>query len=81
MLYGKGGWGSILRCWLELRQAGTWDPLLQCCNACTWIHLSSGNKIPRNCMGLKITACMLSYLWQILDPKDTKRPKNPNCHF
>ena len=38
---------------------GTWDPLLQCCNACTWTHLSS-NKIQRNYMGLKIITCKLS---------------------
>ena len=30
-------------------------PLGQSCNACTWTHLSSSNKIQRNCMGLKIT--------------------------
>ena len=26
---------------LSLRQAGTWDPLLQYCNACIWINISS----------------------------------------
>ena len=25
--------------------------------------------------------CMHAQLGQILDPKDTKRPKKPNCHF
>ena len=55
--------------------AGSWDPLLQCCNACTWTHLSLSNPIQRNCMGLKITACMCS--WDKLWTKDTKRPKKP----
>ena len=31
--------------------------MLQSCHACTWTHLSSSNKIQRNYMGLKITAC------------------------
>ena len=44
-----------------LRQAGTWDPWLQCCNACTRTHLSSSNKIQRSYMGLKITVCMGSW--------------------
>ena len=44
-----------------LRQAGTWDPLLQCCNACTRTHLSSSNKIQRSYVGLKITVCMGSW--------------------
>ena len=36
-----------------MRRAGSWDPLLQC------LHLdSSSNKIQRNYMGLKITACL-----------------------
>ena len=39
-------------------QAGTWEPLLHCCNACTWTYLSSSNKIQRNHMALKITTCM-----------------------
>ena len=50
---------------MEMRQAGTWDPLLArgplCCSACTWTHLSSSNKIQRSCTGLKITACMSSW--------------------
>ena len=56
-----------------MRQAGTWDPLLKCCNACTWTHVSSSNEIPRNCMGLKITACMHleGKFWR----KDAKRPQ------
>ena len=41
---------------MRLRLAGTWDPLLQCCYACTWTHLSLSDKIQRNCVGLKITA-------------------------
>ena len=52
---------------------GTWDSLLQCCSACTWTHLSSSNKIQRNQMGLKITACICSQgkFWT----KDTKTKK------
>ena len=57
-----------------MRQAGTWDPLLKCCNACTWTHLSLSNKIQRNYMGLKIIACMCS--WGKLWTKRYKRPKN-----
>ena len=53
--------------------------MLQCCNACTWTHLSSSNKIQRNYMGLKITACMFS--WGKFWTKDTKRPKNPTATF
>ena len=62
-----------------MRQAGTWDPFLQCCNACTWTNLSSSNKIQGNYMGLKITACICSRhkFWT----KDTKRPKNPTASF
>ena len=29
----------------ELKQAGTWDPLLQCCNACNWTNSSWSYKI------------------------------------
>ena len=54
----------------ELRQAGSWDPLLQFYDDCTGTHLSSSDKIQRNCMGLKITACM--QLGQILDKRDQK---------
>ena len=53
--------------------------MLQCCRASTWTHLSSSNKIQRNYMGLKITACKLQ-LGQILD-KRYKETKKPNCHF
>ena len=31
-------------CPVEVRQAGTWTPLLQCCKACTWTHLKQQNK-------------------------------------
>ena len=59
-----------------MRQAGTWDPLLQCCNACTWTHLSLSNKRQRNCMGLKITACMCSWgkFWTQKIQRDQKNP-------
>ena len=40
----------------SLRQAGTWEPLLQCCSAYAWTNLSSSNKIQRNYMRLKTTA-------------------------
>ena len=33
----------------EVRWAGTQDPFLQCCKACTWTNLSLSNKIQRNC--------------------------------
>ena len=46
---------------ITLRQAGLWDPLLWCCNACAWTHLSPSNRIQRNCVGLKITACLHSW--------------------
>ena len=62
-----------------LRQAGTWDPELPCCSACTWTHLSSNNKIQRNNKGLKLIVCMAS--WVKFWTKDTERPKNPYCHF
>ena len=48
-----------------LRQAATWNPLLQCCNAWTRTNISSSNKIQRNYKGLKIAVCMHSWgkLW------------------
>ena len=64
---------------LKVRQAGTWDPLLQCCNACTWTNVSLSNKIQRNHKGLKITACMCS--WGKFWTARYKETKKPNCHF
>ena len=64
-------------CCLQSR-TGSWHSLLQCCNACTWTHLSSSSKIQRNCMGLKITVCMGRW-GKYLNPKDTKKPKNPTA--
>ena len=57
-----------------MRQAWNLGPLLQCCNACIWTHLTWSNKIPRNYMGLKLTVytCRWGKFWT----KDTKRPKN-----
>ena len=57
---------SLTNSVVTLRRAGAWDPVLQCGNACSWTHLSSSNKIQRNYMGLKITACMPSWdkFWQ-----------------
>ena len=43
--------------YMIVRQAGTWDPLLQCCNARTWTYISSSHKTQRNLRGLKITVC------------------------
>ena len=65
---------------------GTWDPLLPCCKACTWTHLSWSYKIQRNYMGLKITAYMPSggkfWTQKIQKAKKTKQNKTkPNCHF
>ena len=61
---------------LSMRQAGTWDPLLQCCSACTWTNVSSTYELQRNYKGLKIKLCAgaagASYR-----QKDTKRPKKP----
>ena len=65
---------------LQLRdRLGSGTLLLQCCHACTWTHLSSSNRIQRNCMGLKITACMCT--WGKFWTKDTKRPKNSTATF
>ena len=36
---------------LQVRLAGTWNPLLQCCKACTCTYLSLSYKIQRNCRG------------------------------
>ena len=58
-----------------MRGAGTWNPLLQGCNACTWTHLSWSNKIQRNYMRLKIT--VHAQLGQILN-KGYKKTKTPN---
>ena len=55
-------WGGGIETGWDLGPfAGTWDHLWQCCNACTWTHLSLSNRIQRNCIGLKITACVLSW--------------------
>ena len=59
-----------------LSQAGTQDPRLQCCNACTWTHPSSSNNIQRNCMGLKITVCTCSS-----GPQGYNETKNPTATF
>ena len=52
-----------------------WDLGPFCCSACTWTHVSSGNKIQRNYKRLKITACMRSWgkLW-ITRYEKTKKP-------
>ena len=56
-----------------LRQAGTWDPLLQFCSACTWTNVSSSNKIQRNYIGLKITCTVGANSRQKIQ-KDQKIP-------
>ena len=63
---------------LTLRQAWDMAPLRQCWNAFAWTHLSSSNKIQRNCMGLKITSYMRS--WGKFWTKDTETKKS-SCHF
>ena len=57
---------------LPVRQVGTFAAALQCC---TWPHLSSSNKIQRNCMGLKISVCVRS--WADSGRKIPKSQKNP----
>ena len=52
---------------MQVRQAGTWGPLLQCCKACTCTCLSLGYKIQRNYRKLKLTPC--TQLRQILEQK------------
>ena len=64
---------------LIVRQAGTWDPLIQCCNTCTWTNVSLSNKIQRNYKRLKIIVCMCS--WGKLRTRRYKKTKKPNCHF
>ena len=62
-----------------VRQAGTWDPLLQRCNACTWTHHSSSKKTQSTYMGLKITALRCS--WGKFWTQKIQRDQKPNCHF
>ena len=64
---------------LVLRQAGTWDLLLQCCNAYTWTHLSSSNQLQRNLMGQKITECM--HNWGKFWTQNIQRSKTPTATF
>ena len=52
---------------LQVRQAGTWDPLLRCCKACICIYLTLSHKIQRNFRGLKLT--LRTQLRQILEQK------------
>ena len=58
---------ALLKSW-DHYSLGSWEFMATGCEtrwdlgpfaaACTWPHLSWGNKIQRNCMGLKITVCM-----------------------
>ena len=59
---------------LSSGNSGTWDPLLQCCSACTWTNVFPSNKIQRNSKGLKITACTVG---ANSGQQDTKRPRSP----
>ena len=65
-----------------VRQAGTWDPFLQCLNLDKRTNLSLSNKIHRHYKGLKKkkkkTACMHSWgkLWTIRHKK-TKETQLP----
>ena len=54
-----------------------WDlgPGTLCCSACTWINVSSSNKIQRNYKELKITACSWGQLWTTR----YKKTKNPTA--
>ena len=61
----------------QVTQAGTQNPALQCCPACTRTHLSSSNKIWRNHKGLQGTVCM--HIWGKFWSKDAKRPKYPKA--
>ena len=73
--------------WYILRHWGTWDPLLQCCNAWTCINLSSSKKIQtcppewkkKNKKTKNKKPCMSN--WGKFWTKDTKKTQNPNCHF
>lgn len=74
----RGGWPNLL--W---DGPGTWDALLQRCNACTRTYLSSSNKTHRHCMGLKIN-CMCDRLCVAganSGPPKYEEIKKPNCHF
>ena len=54
-----------------------WDrlgPGTLCFSACTWTHVSSGNRIQRSYKGLKITACMRSWGKFWTRYKKTKNP-------
>ena len=67
-----------------MRQAGTWDPLLQCLRLDTPLLLSQ--KIKRNYKGLKITVhvCSWGKLWTIIYKRPTPTPRPlplPNYHF
>lgn len=62
-----------------IRQVGTWDLLLQSCNACTWRIVSSSNKIQIKYKGLKITVCLCS--WDKFWTKRHKETKKLNFHF
>ena len=55
----------------------TWKLGPFCSSACTWIHLSLGNKIQRTYRGLKITGCM--GVSTNSGEKDTKKQKNPTA--
>ena len=59
-------------------KAGTWDPLLQCYNACTWTNISLSYKIQRIYKRQK-NNCGYAQLGQILDKRYKKDQKNPTA--
>ena len=65
-----------------VRQAGTWDPFLQCLNLDKRTNLSLSNKIHRHYKGLKKKKkkdCMHAQLGQIMDNKTQKDQRNPTA--
>ena len=70
---------------LAVRQTRTWDPLQRCCHACIWTSLSLSNKVQRNYMGLKITACICSWdkFWtkgyKKTNKQTNKKPQKPTA--
>ena len=59
------------------RRAGS--PSLQSSSGCFWTNFSPSDKMQRNC-GAE-NSCVHTQLGQILDPKYTKRSKNPSATF
>ena len=60
--------------WLHLRQAGTWDPLLQCGNACAWTHLSSKQQNAKKLYGTKNN-------YKVVRADSEQKIQRYNCQF